>query len=411
MAIFHRQLLLRQCWILAAAVLLWGIAPRALAGQASSQSPGAALRRHLVEGSQALNQGKAALAEEEFRRALSLDPKSFQILNDLAIALVRQNKISEGIVYYRRALAIRPGNFQTMLNLGIAYFRAQRFREALPLLEPLARRARANFQVNDLAGLTLFALNRFGEAATYLERASRARPKDLPTLYMTGKAQLRAADYSGVARTFARIMAVNPNSPEAHVLMGIAYDKRDMDRDALSEYLKAEKIAPDFPGVHSGLGQIYWRLGQMDQAQAEFESELKRFPADAVSNCLLGEILMRKAQPAKAVDYFHAALAANPRYKDALLGLGDAELDLNHPHRAKVLLERTVKLYPNSAKGHYELGNTLARLGQKRAAEREHAISSKIRAELQAQYTKKLNAAVQKSHHTSDPSAKKSQAR
>lgn len=372
-------------------VLLCETPPYVHAQQSSPQTPQSTQRKYLVEGSQALDHGHLALAEKQFRHALSLDPNSCGALNDLAISLVRQHRITEAIVYYHRAMAICPKNPATRLNLGIAYFLSHRYHHALPLLKPLADSQKDNFQMNDLAGLTLFALDRYREAVVYLERASHAQPKNLNTLYMAAQADLRIGNYTGLTKIFARIMAVNPNSPEAHILMGIAYDKRDMYEKALPEYLAAEKAAPNFPGVHSGLGQIYWSLGKMGPAETEFESELKRFPSDTISNCMLGEILMRKAQPQEAAKHFKIALAANPRYKDALLGLGNAEIQMNHPHRAKALLERAVKLYPNSAKGHYELGNALALLGQKKAAEHEHTLSSKIQADRQAHYTRELN--------------------
>src|ERR1700683_5431120 len=44
----------------------------------------------LAQGSQALQQGDNVAAEEAFREALALDPKSVPVLNNLAISLARQ---------------------------------------------------------------------------------------------------------------------------------------------------------------------------------------------------------------------------------------------------------------------------------------------------------------------------------
>ena len=71
---------------------------------------------------------------------------------------------------------------------------------------------------------------------------------------MLGQAYLRAANYKAVTDVFGRIMAIDPNSAEAHVMMGTAYDKTFQVQKALGEYQAAERANPDFPGVHSGLG-------------------------------------------------------------------------------------------------------------------------------------------------------------
>ena len=199
------------------------------------------LERLLVEGSRALESGDNAGAEKAFRQALTFEPQSLQILNDLAIALAREGKGAEAIAVYNRALKIKPGDAVTKRNLGIAYFRAARYNEALPLLESFAQFA-PSFQSLDLTGLTLFALDRYPEAAEYLERASRANPTDLQTLNMLGNSYLRSKNYQGAADVFARIMAIDPNSPEAHVMMGMAYDKMQRDAEEIGRASCRERV-------------------------------------------------------------------------------------------------------------------------------------------------------------------------
>ena len=54
-----------------------------------------------------------AAAERAFRQALSLQPSSVEILNDLGISLARQGKTAEAIVLYERALKLKPGDTPT----------------------------------------------------------------------------------------------------------------------------------------------------------------------------------------------------------------------------------------------------------------------------------------------------------
>ncbi|MGH9353967.1 MAG: tetratricopeptide repeat protein, partial [Terriglobia bacterium] len=139
------------------------------------------------------------------------------------------------------------------------------------------------------------------------------------------------------------------------------------------------------------LGLIYWKQDRIAQAQAEFEAELRRYPDDPVSNCLLAQILLRQNLAAKAVKHFNAALAANPRYKEALLGLGQAEIMLNNPSTALAPLRKAIKIDPDYAQAHFVLGTALRRLGRNAEAGREQQVSAEIQARQQAEYTRKLN--------------------
>src|ERR1700761_9199960 len=146
-----------------------------LGQEANSQQQ---LARFMALGSQALQKGDNAAAEQAFRQALAVDPDSIPVLNNLAISLARQQRETEAIALYEKALQLKPGDVVTRRNLGVAYFRARQYQAALPLLESSARET-PSFQVLEIAGLDAFALDRYAVAARYLEAAHRAQPNDL----------------------------------------------------------------------------------------------------------------------------------------------------------------------------------------------------------------------------------------
>ena len=136
---------------------------------------------------------------------------------------------------------------------------------------------------------------------------------------------------------------------------------------------------PNFPGVHSGLGLLYWKRDLVDRAEGEFHEELKRFPSDPVSNCLLGQIAIRRNKPAEALPLFQAAVAANPDFKEALFGLGKVEIKLGRPAKAVDPLRKAIKLDPDYAEAHYQFGNALTLLGDTSEADKERSISAPSR--------------------------------
>ncbi len=358
------------------------VGPRLSCAQTAPATPSAARQQFTAEvaqGSRALENGDNAAAERSFRQALALDPRSIELLNNLAISIARQGREDEAIALYERALRLREDDPVTKRNLAVAYFRAHRYKEALPLLKSFSA-ATPTFQSLDLTGLDLFALDRYAEAAQYLERASELQPGDLPTLDILGKAFWRAKNYAGVTKVFNRIMTINPGSPEAHFMLGLADDIEFHEQDAQKEFQAVLAADPGYPSVHSSLGLIDWRMNKAADAEKEFRLELSHHPDDPVSNYMMGLILRQQGNPQEAAHYLEAAVAVNPSYLDALFELGQCYLSLNRPQQAVEPLEKAIKLDPDSAQAHFVLARALALLGRNADAAQERNQAREIQA-------------------------------
>jgi len=363
---------------LAALLMAVGNAQVANPGTSQGTEQAEKLHAYLQQAAQAMHTGDLTLAEQALRSAVALDPQSMAALNNLGIVLAREGKPAEAIPFYQRALKVRPDDTATKRNLAIAYFKAQHYRSALELLEPLAAASPNDFQLLDLAGFSLFALDRYREAASYLEKANHADPSDLETLDMLGKAYLRMKDYKILPSVFERIMKINPNSASAHVMMGMAFDDMSQREDAIKEYQAAIAADPKFMGAHSGLGYLYWRQGDSENAEKEMRAELEHFPNDPVANCILGRVLLNNSRYEEARAHFEEALKVNSKYEDALIGLGEAEVALNHPNAAISILRKAIQLNPDQAEAHFVLGTALRKSGRTEEGIREQKLSAEL---------------------------------
>jgi len=371
-----------RIWDLLAGLVFFIFGAGAIWAQPVSSADGSIRQRFtqlVAEGTGALQSGNNETAEKAYRKALELDPRSVEVLNNLALALAREGREAEAIQLYERALRLRKNDPITEQNLGVAYFRARRYAEALPLLGAFAKRT-PSFQALDLAGLDLFALDRYHEAAAYLERASQADPRDLPTLDILGKAYWRERDFTGVTTVFNRIIAVNPNSPEAHFMLGLADDIEYKEQDAVREFKAVLAADPDYPAVHQSLGLIDWRENKTIEAEEEFREELKSHPNDPVSSYMMGLILQKQGNPAQAIPYLRDAVAVNPSYLAALFQLGQCYLAENQAAEAVKPLESAAKVDPDSAQVHFVLGRAYSLAGHAAEAAHERTLARAIQA-------------------------------
>jgi cytochrome c-type biogenesis protein CcmH/NrfG len=104
-------------------------------------------------------------------------------------------------------------------------------------------------------------------------------------------------------------------------------------------------------------------------------AELNRDPKDPVANCILGQILFNNAQLEDARPHFEVALKGNPRYVDALLGLGKTELGLNFFAAAIPPLRKAIQIDPSQPEPHFVLGTALRKTGHVQEGIKEQKIS------------------------------------
>ena len=144
-------------------------------------------------------------------------------------------------------------------------------------------------------------------------------------------------------------------------------------------YLQAR---PDDASAHYGLGRVYELGMHFDQAKTEFLRSTELQPVQTEAWYELGVIALRQNDYTGAMLYFQKVLARNGLHGGALADAGQALYREKHYEEALVYLRRAVAAAPDYQPGHYYLGLTLTRLGQKEEAERELQTAEKLADEI-----------------------------
>jgi tetratricopeptide (TPR) repeat protein len=189
-----------------------------------------------------------------------------------------------------------------------------------------------------------YGLAQYAAAAPYLKRAAKSDPQNLALLLTLAHSCLFSGQYPCVLDSFHQIVALNAESAEAYMLMGEALDEMKDHEGAVREFRSAEKANPKEVNVHFGLGYLLWTKGQYPEAAAEFQAELDN----------------------------------DPGHLQAMLYLGDAEMQMNRSDDARRVLEKLVKLAPQNAMAHRDLGIIYADQDRKEEARAEFQAAIKI---------------------------------
>jgi protein O-mannosyl-transferase len=127
-----------------------------------------------------------------------------------------------------------------------------------------------------------------------------------------------------------------PHSARAWVNYGESLTRVNQISEAIDCYRKAGTLAPESHDAFYNLGNAFHKIGAMDDAEKAYVVALQLSPKDLNSLIMLGNVYMSREQTDKAEAQFRAAIAAADRSTDPF----------------------------TLAKAHYNLGNTLARLGR-----------------------------------------------
>ena len=137
---------------------------------------------HFLRGAVFERQKKYAEAEEQFRRALELNPKSALTLNYLGYMLADQNlKLAESVELLKRAVELEPHNGAYLDSLGWAYYRLEKYELAEDYLLRATNRLSRDPTIHDHLGDLYFKTARLNEAVAAWERALAAWQTTPPT--------------------------------------------------------------------------------------------------------------------------------------------------------------------------------------------------------------------------------------
>jgi tetratricopeptide (TPR) repeat protein len=364
--------------LLCCGVLLCLLASIRLAAQTANR---AEIEQHYQRAQAALQAKQAAVAAQQFREILRLDPANASAHANLGVIAYDANDYPQAAQEFGAALKLQPKLWNAEAFLGMSELRVGNTKEAKPLLEEAYRHVQ-DPRVRGRVATDLIALayqsNNLDQAVDVLRGLEKAGAKDPATLYMAYRT------YSDLAaQHLSKLEAAAPESAEMHEVLGQLSASQDDFREAIAQYRKALELNPGLPGIHFALGQMILANSTEEPSRQEAESELKLAlaadPSNAECEYLLGEIEWLRSKPEEALKHYQAALLLRPGYVDAQIAAGKSLARLGDNEGALKYLSEAVAADPQSEAAHYQLSQIYRKLGRTGDAEREAAAFQKIR--------------------------------
>jgi len=187
----------------------------------------------------------------------------------------------------KRALELNPELDAAHLQLGYALLSQGSAAEAIPHLERV--------HALEALGIAQIETGQYQEAIANLSAALVKRPNDPDLLYYLGRA-------SGLLSKQAidTLLSAYPDSARAHQAMGENYFVLRQMPQAEKEYSEALRQRPDIPGLQLELGLVYAGAAQWSKAEEAFRAETRRQPGNAEAAYRLGAVLLQQGNAHEA---------------------------------------------------------------------------------------------------------------
>jgi tetratricopeptide (TPR) repeat protein len=214
---------------------------------------------------------------------------------------------------YAAALTHDPADLESMQMRGVVLYAMGRPADAVPLLEKAHTGvATANVDPNYVLGMSYMDTRRYDDARKAFAVQYDFAP-DSPQAYLLAGRMFLRREYLPTAEESARkAIQLNPSLPLAHLLLGeIALAKTDVP-GAITEFEKERVLNPLYAGIYDRLGDAYIRTGQLEKAQLSLDRAILLDPNSTGPYIQLGKVLLKQDSPLMAAMYLEHALRMDP---------------------------------------------------------------------------------------------------
>jgi tetratricopeptide (TPR) repeat protein len=323
---------------------LWLLAAMLAAGMLRAQNPGRPGESALM---QELHQALALAEHGDRLGAMNLVASLLQQHPDFAPAiklkgmlLEDSGRTSEAAAAYEQALKLAPNDPDLLLKTGIYKLTAGQKEEALRLLEHCVR-----ILPND------------GDAQYYLAQALHLNGQDdlaLRAIRMSLKAE---PDNASVWQKYGELLCGNGDCEAG-----------------LKWLLKAQHSDATLPRIDYDIAAADYKLMDLAGAAQSAAHAVESQPNDATALQLLASADLKLAKWQEAKNAFERILAFKADDVDALLGVGQCELELKSYPAAVDRLQSALRLDPTRLLAHFYLSRAFAAMGKTADAEHEAAL-------------------------------------
>jgi tetratricopeptide (TPR) repeat protein len=326
---------------------------------------------------------------QEVKPALPSEPSSFAAVQ----LLLRHGHYDEAIAQLQSLAANKPVPRGLSRELGAAYYQKGDFLKAIESLRTALAEDPDDRESTQLLGLSYYLSGHPAAAIPYLEKVQAWFPRaNVDASYILGVCYIQAKDYDHARKAFATMYNVTPDSAAAYLFTARMLFRQEFDPVAEEYGRKAVALDPNLPLAHYLLGELYLYKSRIPEAVAEFQKELTINPGHAATYYKLGDANSRLQNWNEAERLLQRSIWLDATSTGPYILMGKVLLKKGEAELAVRALRRAETMDPSNAMPHQLLGQAYRELGQTEDAERELRMANQANSAQELQNSDPLEA-------------------
>ncbi|MDT8401912.1 MAG: tetratricopeptide repeat protein [Bacteroidales bacterium] len=252
-------------------------------------------------------------ADSIYHLSLELDSMNPRLFADLGYFYSIQGKPGLAEDNYLKAVRLNPANYVSLYELGAFYYSENRFDDALREMKRAAELAPGHLTILYGLGICYFSLENIDEALKTFQSINEIDSTQSHILQNIGTCYLFKGDHESAAAYYTRALSYNPDFHALHGLTGLAYyvmEQKEQADEFFREAISHARENPDYSFDRS-VATYYGLMGMTDSAYYYLNNcEITDDPLDQdpVSAFMFGELLLILGEKDKAFNYIASAL-------------------------------------------------------------------------------------------------------
>jgi type IV pilus assembly protein PilF len=181
---------------------------------------------------------------------------------------------------------------------------------------------------------------------------------DAEQLREMGERLVAAGDTANGLRYLTQAREKRPKDPRIYYALGLAYDARNLQTEAVQQFQEALRLKPDYSEAYNAMGRVYAQQGKSSEAEQAFQQAAANpfYQTPYLPLFNLGLLYERQGQWQTALSYYEQAVAANRNYSLAYYCMGRVLEALGRNDQALQAYSSAVQRNSNLTEAYFSLG-------------------------------------------------------
>jgi len=203
------------------------------------------IRANIVLFNAHLYQANKDQTIEQFKKMITLNPKTPKSCIELGTLFARLGKISEAIVFFQRSLELDNNFVEGYYNLGRAYSVKHQFDQSIEIYEKNIELDPKHYRALNNLGWIYMIKKDYQKALKYFNKALETKP-DYSVAYLNiGTTRLMQKKNDAAEKNFQQYINLKPEDPEGYRNLATVYQKKQEFDHAITALRELLKHKPD----------------------------------------------------------------------------------------------------------------------------------------------------------------------